>query len=433
MTVPADDGPSDDGPTGGPSGGRPSGEASSRPSGGQAASTRLLHAGSPPLRDGAGPVNVPVVRTSTVRFANMATHGDYHRRRAAGERVSSYGRHGLDTHRALEDALVELEGGHRAFLAPSGLAAITVVLVGLLSPGEHVLVADNVYAPVRRVDATFLQRLGITVEYFPASETALALTARIRPETRLIYLESPGSLLYEIPDVPALAAVGREHGIPVAIDNTWSAGWLLQPLRLGVNVSIQAATKYIVGHSDVVQGAVIVDSPALALRIGPAYEALGLAIGADDAWLALRGLRTLPVRLAQHQRHATEVAHWLLTRPEVGRVFYPALPSDPGHRLWQRDFTGANGLLSFALARGHSAAEAAAFIDALTLFGIGASWGGFESLALIAAPERLRDHSAWTSAEPVIRLHIGLEDPADLIADLDQAFGGLPRDRTRAA
>lgn len=381
--------------------------------------TRLLHAGTPPLRGGSGPVNVPVVRTSTVRFEDTAAYADHHHRRTAGERVASYGRHGLDTHRALEDAVTALEGGHRAFLTPSGLSAITLVLLALLSPGDHALVADSVYSPVRRVDATLLQRLGITLEYFSPAQDDLA--AKIRPNTQLLYLESPSSLLYEVLDLPALAAVARAHGIPVATDNTWSGGWFYKPLQLGANLSIQAATKYIAGHSDLMQGVVVADTPALAARIATAYEALGLTIGADDAYLALRGVRTLPVRLAQHQRHATAVAQWLQRQPQVGRVFYPALADDPGHALWKRDFTGASGLVSFVL-EGADERQAEAFIDALRLFGIGASWGGYESLALIAAPERLREHSAWHGTDPVVRLHVGLEDPQDLIADLGQAL-----------
>ncbi|CAN7777659.1 cystathionine beta-lyase [Variovorax sp. LjRoot84] len=383
------------------------------------ASTRLLHAGVPALRDGTGPVNVPVVRTSTVRFEDTLTHADYHRRRAAGERVAAYGRHGLDTHRALEDAVTTLELGHRAFLAPSGLSAIALVFLALLSPGDHALVADSVYAPVRRVDSTLLQRLGITLEYFSPAHDDLA--AKIRPTTRLVYLESPSSLLYEVLDLPRLAAIARDCGVMVATDNTWSGGWFHQPLALGANISIQAATKYIAGHSDLMQGIVVVDSPALATKIATAHEALGLGIGADDAYLSLRGLRTLPVRLAQHQRHATEVAQYLQRHPRVTRVFYPALPEDPGHALWKRDFSGASGLVSFEF-RDADAAAANAFVDALQLFGIGASWGGYESLALVAAPERLREHSRWTSTRPVVRLHVGLEDPQDLIADLARAF-----------
>ncbi|WP_422099272.1 cystathionine beta-lyase [Variovorax sp.] len=381
--------------------------------------TRLLHAGAPQLRAGSGPVNVPVVRTSTVRFENTAAHADHHHRRAAGERVASYGRHGLDTHRALEDAVTALEGGHRAFLTPSGLSAITLVLLALLSPGDHALVADGVYAPLRRVDSTLLKRLNITVEYFSPAHDDLA--SLLRPSTRLLYLESPTSLLYEVLDLPALSKIARDRGVTVATDNTWSGGWFYKPLALGANISIQAATKYISGHSDLMQGIVVVDSPALAAKLLSAHEALGLTIGADDAYLALRGLRTLPVRLAQHQRNATEVARFLQQQAQVGRVYYPALPEDPGHALWRRDFSGASGLVSFAF-RDATAAEADAFVDALTLFGIGASWGGYESLALAAQPERLREHRQWRGNAPVVRLHVGLEDPGDLVADLARAF-----------
>lgn len=384
------------------------------------AATRLLHAGQPALREGAGPVNVPVVRTSTVRFESMAAYHRYHERRAEGERVAAYGRHGMDTHRALEDAVTGLEGGHRAFLTPSGLSAIALVLVALLSPGEHALVADSVYAPLRRIDRLLLQRLGITLEFFSPSQDDLA--GKIRPTTRLVYLESPSSLLYEVLDLPRLATIARERGLTVVADNTWSGGWFYQPLSHGAHISVQAATKYLAGHSDVMQGVVVVDSPALAKEVSNAYEALGLTVGADDAALTLRGMRTLPVRLAQHQRHATEVARWLQQQPGVARVFYPALPEDPGHALWQRDFRGASGLVSFAL-QGSDPAAADRVVDALQLFGIGASWGGYESLAITAAPERLREHSHWRSeGTPVVRLHVGLEDPADLTADLAQAL-----------
>ncbi|MGO4278477.1 cystathionine beta-lyase [Cupriavidus sp. OV038] len=384
--------------------------------------TRLLHAGAPRLRNGVGPVNVPVVRTSTVRFEDIETLADRQHRRSHGERIATYGRHGLDTHEALEDALCTLEGGHRAFLTPSGLSAITLVLLALLGPGDHALVSDTVYAPLRRVDQTLLQRLGVQIQYFsPAHDN---LDALIRTNTRLVYVESPGSLLFDVLDLPALTAIARARGVPVAIDNTWSGGWFLQPLRLGANISIQAATKYIAGHSDVMQGAVVVDGQAVADRIANAHEALGLTIGADDAYLALRGLRTLPVRLAQHQRNATEVAQWLQRQPQVARTFYPALPEDPGHALWRRDFTGASGLVSFALL-GTDHAAAGRLVNAFRLFSIGASWGGYESLAMVAPAERLNASRTWQehgNNAPVIRLHVGLEDPRDLIADLQQAF-----------
>jgi cysteine-S-conjugate beta-lyase len=382
--------------------------------------TRVLHAGSPPFENGAAPVNVPVVRTSTVRFERDAERSALQRRREAGEAVSTYGRHGTATHRALEAAIGELEGASHVLLAPSGLAAISLVFIALLSPGDHVLVQDSVYGPVRERVEPLLTRLGVSFTYFNASDGVPA--SLLRPATRLIYAESPSSFLYQVVDLPALAAFAHEHGVLLAADNTWGAGLLYRPLALGADISVQATTKYLGGHSDLMQGAVAAVNPALGRRLRETHEALGLSVSADDAYLALRGIRTLAVRLAQHGRNALEVARFLQSESSaVARVFYPALPDDPGYALWQRDFTGANGLVSFALRRAQ-AAEASAFVDALRLFGIGASWGGYESLALIAPPSRLREDRYWRGGEPVVRLHVGLEDPADLIADLSQAF-----------
>jgi cystathionine beta-lyase len=392
--------------------------------------TRLVHAGSPELKGGSGPVNVPVVRTSTVRFADTATHATLNKQRAAGERVATYGRHGLDTHQALEEAVASLEGGYRTVLAPSGLSAIALVLLATLAPGDHALVADSVYSPVRKVDKSLLQRYGIEVEYFSPAQDALE--SRIRPNTRLLYLESPSSLLFEVLDLPALAATARRHGVLVAADNTWSGGLYYQPLALGANISIQAATKYLAGHSDVMMGVVTADSAELAQKIGVTYDALGLSVGADDAYLTLRGLRTLDVRLARHQTNALAVAEYLARHADVARVYYPALAQDPGHALWRRDFSGASGLVSFAFGNPDPTA-ASRFIDALQYFSIGASWGGYESLALEASPERLAEHSFWQqgAGKPsVVRLHIGLESPLDLIGDLDRAFAAT-RDALR--
>jgi cystathionine beta-lyase len=395
--------------------------------------TRLVHAGLPELTQGSGPVNVPVVRTSTVRFADTATQAALGRQRAAGERIATYGRHGLDTHQALEEAVASLEGGYRTVLAPSGLSAIVLVLLATLAPGEHALVADSVYSPVRKVDRALLQRYGIEVEYFSATRDALE--PLIRPNTRLLYLESPSSLLYEVQDLPALAAVARRHGVLVAADNTWSGGLYYQPLALGAHLSIQAATKYLAGHSDVMMGVVTVDSAELAARLGATHDALGLSVGADDAYLTLRGLRTLDVRLARHYENALAVAEYLARHDDVANVYYPALAQDPGHAVWRRDFSGASGLVSFAF-RHPDASAASRFIDALRYFSIGASWGGYESLALEAAPERLAEHRYWRDGLPassVVRLHIGLESPLDLIGDLERAFGATREALRRSA
>lgn len=389
--------------------------------------TRLIHVGSPALRDGAGPVNVPVVRTSTVRFADSAAQQALQARRGAGERVATYGRHGLDTHAALESAITTLEGGYRTLLAPSGLSAISLVFLALLKPGDHVLVSDSVYAPVRKVDQVLLQRQGIRVEYFTPGRDALP--DLLRPQTRLLYVESPGSLLYEVLDLPALAAQARERGVVVAIDNTWGAGLYHQPLALGANISIQAATKYLAGHSDVMMGSVTADTPDLFDRLAATHDGLGLSVGADDAYLTLRGIRTLDVRLARHQANATAVAAYLSAHPDVFQVYYPPLPQDPGHALWKRDFSGANGLLTFAFAQNDPRA-AGVFVDALRYFSIGASWGGYESLALEAAPQRLAEHTGWPGGRSAVRLHVGLEHPDDLISDLEQGFAAV-RDRLR--
>jgi len=382
--------------------------------------TRILHAGSPPFEGGVAPVNVPVVRTSTVRFEGDATRASLHHRREAGEPVSTYGRHGMATHRALEAAIGELEGAGDVLLAPSGLSAISLVFIALLSPGDHVLVQDSVYGPIRERVEPLLARLGVSFSYFSAGEGVPE--SLVRPETRLIYAESPSSFLYEVVDLPALSWFARKHDVLLAADNTWGAGLLYQPLALGADISIQATTKYLGGHSDLMQGAVSTSNRELARKLRDTHDALGLSVGADDASLALRGIRTLAVRLAQHGRNALEVAQYLQTeRDAVARVFHPALPDDPGHALWRRDFAGSNGLVSFALQRA-SREQASAFVDALRLFSIGASWGGYESLALIAPRSRLREHSYWRGSEPVVRLHVGLEDPADLIDDLSQAI-----------
>ena len=391
--------------------------------GSEALATRIIHAGSPPFVNGTAPVNVPVERTSTVRHASTAAQHDVQARRKAGENVASYGRHGSQTHRALEEALLALEGGVRALLVPSGLSAISLTFLALLSPGDHVIVTDSIYAPVRRLDAALLQRLGIELSYVDPSNGRLE--AAIRPHTRLIYTESPGSLLYEIHDLAAIARVARRHDIVLATDNTWASGILFRPLEVGADVSVLAATKYVAGHSDVMLGAVIARTEAVAARIAAAHDVLGLTIGADDAYLALRGVRTLPVRMAQHQRNATRIAQWLQTQPGVGQVYYPALPDDPGHALWKRDFKGANGLVSFVL-EGAEVHAAECVADALRLFAIGASWGGYESLVTVVAPERLVDHAQWKQAGAVLRLHVGLEDADDLIADLAQALQHAP-------
>lgn len=378
-----------------------------------------------------GPVAMPSMRTSTVRFANMDALDRAQAAKGRGERVATYGRVGLQTHAAFEQVLCELEGGTRAFLAPSGMAAISLALLALLNTGEHVLVADCAYGPVRYLDKTVFSRIGVDVSYCHAMPEALE--AALRPNTRVLYIESPGSLLMEMLDVPALVQWAHGHGLVVVADNTWGSGYIYRPLELGVDVSVIAATKYLGGHSDLMMGAVVACDVDLNRCLGENHYALGYTVSADDVWLALRGVRTLGIRMRQSAAHALEICEFLAQRPEVLRIFHPAWREDMGYALWQRDCTGSNGLLSVALDM--EAGQVRRLVDALSLFGIGYSWGGYESLVSVVDPSALAAHSYWARqddvrlrAECVIRLHIGLEDPRDLIADLSQAFEIASRD-----
>jgi cystathionine beta-lyase len=398
--------------------------------------TRMVHSGRPG-RDSGGaaaaamPVNPPVERTSTVLFESMAAMREVHARRASGERLLSYGRRGTSTAFALEDAITDMENGYRTRLFPSGLAAIAATFLAFLRPGDHVAIADSVYEPVRRaVCVDVLEPYGIHYSFFAAD--ASDLEAQLRPSTRLIYAECPGSLVFEMVDLRRVAKVARARGIIVAADNTWGSGYLYHPLELGADVSVIAATKYIVGHSDVMLGAVVTNEAAWHPLARTAYG-LGHVVSPDDAYLALRGLRSMAARLVMHQQHAMQVIEWIKTRPEIRRVFYPALPEHPGHELWKRDFSGACGLFSIefrpevvagiAHERGTDLQSPIdRFVDALKLFGLGASWGGFESLVLPENVAATRTVADWSKAGPVIRFHVGLEDPDDLVDDLAQAM-----------
>ncbi|MFA7474923.1 MAG: PLP-dependent aspartate aminotransferase family protein [Castellaniella sp.] len=389
--------------------------------------TLLQHIGQAPLdpATGAGPVALPSYRTSTVRFASMDVLDRAQAAKQRGERVPTYGRVGLQTHEALETLLCRLEGGDRAFLAPSGMAAISMALMALLSQGDHALVVDSVYGPVRYLHKTVLTRMGVSMDF--AHGDLASLQAALRPETRVLYLESPGSLLMEMLDLPALARWAHEHGLIVVADNTWGSGYIYRPLGLGADVSVIAATKYVGGHSDLMLGAAVSSDPALIGRLHETHYALGNTVSADDAWLALRGARTLGVRLRACAEHALEVCRWLDAQPQVSRIFFPAWPDDAGHALWRRDATGSNGLLSVAV--DFDGAQVRRLIDGLRLFGIGYSWGGYESLITQVESSALASHGYWSSVADermrkgtVLRLHIGLEDSADLIADLAQAF-----------
>lgn len=375
--------------------------------------TRVTVAGRDPERNH-GFVNPPVCRGSTVLFPTLEAF-----RRC--DQDYTYGRLGTPTSRALEEALAALEGGARAWLTPSGLSAITTTLLAFARAGAHFLVTDSVYAPTRRFCARVLSRLGVAVEYYDPLIGAEGLAALLRPETRLVFAESPGSLTFEVQDMPALAHAIRGRDIILAIDNTWATPLFFKPFDHGVDVSIQAATKYIVGHADAMLGAITANERAAPL-VAAAHGDLGQCASPDDCWLALRGLRTLAVRLDQHGRAGLEIARWLQARPEVARVIHPALPGDAGHALWRRDFLGASGLFALIL-RPVSDQALAAMLDGLQRFGMGYSWGGFESLVAPVRPTR--SVTPWSPEGPALRLHVGLEDTEDLKADLAEGFARL--------
>lgn len=288
-----------------------------------------------------------------------------------------------------------------------------------MQQGDHILVSDNAYAPVRSLDSGLLQRMGIEVSY--CEPTVDGFKAALRPNTKILYLESPGSLLMQMLDLPALTAFAREHGLISVADNTWGSGLQYQPLNLGADVSVIAATKYISGHSDFLMGAVVTNREDLVPALRTCHYALGYSVSADDVWLALRGVRTMPIRMRESAASALKVCEALSTWAEVEQIYFPAWPQDPGHQLWLRDATGSNGILSFSL--NTDPARAARFVDQLQLFAIGFSWGGFESLVQLVDNQTLSQHSYWQNQQrPLIRLHVGLEHVDDLIADLEQAW-----------
>ena len=382
--------------------------------------TRLSHMGKSPVFAGGSAVNPPIVRASTVVFENTA-HQREMRARRDSERIFSYGARGTPTSFALEDAVSELEGAYRTRLLPTGLAAIGMALLSYLKPGDHLLITDSAYLPVRHITEQFLRPYGIEYTFFAADGSDAE--SKMQSNTRMVYAEAPGSLVYEMCDLPALAAMAHARGAMVMVDNTWGSGVQYRPLALGADVSVMAATKYLSGHSDVMMGTVATTQEMWA-PLAERCDAFGMTVSPDDAWLVLRGLRTLSARLKMHEQHALQVAHWLTTQPAVKTVFCPALPTDPGHALWTRDCDGTNGLISFELPVGTSGDTVDRLIDGMKLFGLGASWGGYESLVTPAAMTQARTVTDWSARGPIIRLHIGLEDPADLIADLAQAFSG---------
>ncbi len=369
--------------------------------------TRLIHSRRRPgpLARTVGP---PIQRGSTVLLPNaQALYGE----------ALGYGRAGLEAQFALMDALAELEGGVGTQLYPSGLAALTGAMLAVLKAGDHLLAADSVYRPTRQFCERTLARFGVEVDFYDPLLGADALLAMAKPNTRLIVLESPGSLTFDMQDAPAIARAARAKGILTLMDNTWGAGLLFKPLAHGIDISVQALTKYVCGHSDLFMGSATAADPKVAALLKDGIHQMGWSVTAEAAYETLRGLRTLAVRLEQHGRSGLEIAHWLAAQPAVSEVLHPALPGARGHDLWARDYSGACGLFGLTLTPAPKAAVDV-FLDALELFGLGFSWGGFESLAIGSDHQMGIRQFAPALKGPLLRLHIGLEAPADLIEDL---------------
>lgn len=380
--------------------------------------TRLVSAGRRPAEQ-FGFVNTPIYRGSTVLFP---TYADL----VARTGRFSYGTQGTPTTQALEEAWTDLAGAATTVLSPSGLAAIAIALLTATSAGDHILVMDSVYRPTRHFCGAILKRFGVEATYFDPLIDAKALDAMIRPTTRALFLETPGSQSFEVPDLPALIGVARGRGLCTLLDNTWATPIFLPPHALGVDLAIDAGTKYLSGHSDLLLGLTSANA-AWAERLRATYDAFAAVPGPEDVFLALRGLRTLDLRLREAERQGLAMAHWLKARPEVARVLHPAFPDCPGHTNWARDFRGSSGLFSVVLKPVPTGAVAA-FLDGLRLFGMGYSWGGYESLVIPFDCGTYRTATSWAPEGPALRFSIGLEDVADLQADLDAGF-----DRLRAA
>lgn len=378
--------------------------------------TKLTVAGRPHQRP-AHPVNTPVERASTYLFP---TYDDY----VEGAKSISYGRLGTPTHRALEEAVTALEGGFETRLAPSGLQACTASLLAFVEAGDHVLMVDTAYDPTRKFCDRFLKRFGVETTFYDPLAGEKEIAALMRPNTRVVFAESPGSLTFEVQDLPAIARAAHAGGARLVVDNTWSGGYFTKPLALGADVSLQAATKYLVGHADALVGTITSADERTAQKIFYALLQLGSNVSADDAYLALRGMRTLSARLERHQENANELVKWLKKRDEVERILHPAQKNCPGHTVWKRDFTGASGLFGVVLKPAPLPALKA-FFNAFKLFGIGFSWGGYESLVLPVKPENYRTATEWKEDGPVLRFHAGLEDIEDLKIDLERAFMAL--------
>lgn len=377
--------------------------------------TKLLTAGRPHHRP-AHPVNMGVERASTYLFP---TYDDF----IAGGKAITYGRLGGANHRALEEAVNILEGGYETRLASSGLQACVASILAFVKAGDEILMTDSAYDPTRKFCERFLSRFGVATKYYDPCIGA-DIQDLVTPNTKLIFAESPGSLTFEIQDLPAIAAVAQNNNIKLVVDNTWAAGYYYKPISLGADVSIQAGTKYLVGHGDCLLGTITSRDEDAAHAIYYSLLQLGSNVSADDAWLALRGMRTLSSRLPVHEQNGLQLAKWLAKRPEVTRVLHPALKSSPGHAIWKRDFTGSTGLFS-AVLKPVSLPAIKAFFNTLKIFGMGFSWGAYESLCIHVKPEQNRSATEWNEAGPTFRFHAGLEDFDDLVVDLEIAFAAM--------
>jgi len=386
--------------------------------------TRLTHGGRHPEAH-AGTVNTPVYRASTILAPTLDAWDAKIRDMLAGEPGTYYGRFGTPTTHGFAEAVNALEGAHATALFPSGYAACATAILSTVKAGDHVLLPDSVYFPVRKLASGLLARIGVSCTFYDPG-VAEGIRDLLRPTTRCVYLEAPGSLTFEMQDVPAITRVCRERGITTALDNTWATPLYFRPIEHGVDLSVQAATKYVVGHSDAMLGYVSCASPEVYAALKRTSDDLGYSVSPDDAFLGARGLRTMGIRLERQGKMGLVLADLLAKAPEVEKVLHPAREDFPGHALWKRDFSGTSGLFGVVFAP-MSRSRFAAFVDALELFGIGASWGGYESLVMPMSPKSLRTATTWPYEGPCLRMHAGLEDPDDLVADVQNALETMRR------